>query len=383
MIYLSDQFSYRIKNVIVRSDLWDGQFIDVHGENLRGKLTIGNIYRPPRFNNNNSTFKQFLSELDPVLSSITKDNTNVIITGYFNIDLLQINDRVEIQKYFDLFVTRGLFPKITLPTRSAIYNALLIDQLYCKVTDPRQHIVSYLIKSNMSDHYPYFSILDILKHVKHKPKYVKISNMNENSFSFFVVKLPTDLWTPVELFNDPNENYNKFERTLLDAKSKFLAPKTVRYKKYKLKISPWITSRILHSIEYRDKLYRELKNINPETENVLYFSVQQNLRVYNGMLKKTIRKAKVEYYSNQFNKSKSNIRHMWSVVKEILNRSHDKKEFPNYFTVDGGRITDSQDISNCFNDFFSSVSPKLSSNIVCNSDRSVSSFFKTMCCFIV
>ena len=41
-----------------------------------------------------------------------------------------------------------------------------------------------------------------------------------------------------------------------------------------LKISPWITSGILHSIEYRDKLYRELKSINPETENVLYFSVQ-------------------------------------------------------------------------------------------------------------
>ena len=40
---------------IVQSDLWDGQFIDVHGENLRGKLTIGDIYRPPRFNNNNST----------------------------------------------------------------------------------------------------------------------------------------------------------------------------------------------------------------------------------------------------------------------------------------------------------------------------------------
>ena len=67
VIYLSDQFSYTIKDVIIQSDLWDGQFIDVHGENLRAKLTIGNIYRPPPFNDNNSTLKQFLSELDPVL----------------------------------------------------------------------------------------------------------------------------------------------------------------------------------------------------------------------------------------------------------------------------------------------------------------------------
>ena len=39
-------------------------------------------------------------------------------------------------------------------------------------------------------------------------------------------------------------------------------------------------------------------------------------------------------------------------------------------------MQDSQHISNPFNDFFSSVGPKLSSNIVCNSDRSVSSFLK-------
>ena len=44
--------------------------------------------------------------------------------------------------------------------------------------------------------------------------------------------------------------------------------------------------------------------------------------------------------------------------------------------VDGVRLTNSQHISNRFNDFFSSVGPKSSSNIVCINDRSVSSFLK-------
>ena len=83
--------------MIVWSDLWDSQFINVHGENLRENSQSGIYIGPPRFNNN-STLKQFLSELDPLLSSIAKDNTNVIIAGDFNIDLLQINDRVEIKK---------------------------------------------------------------------------------------------------------------------------------------------------------------------------------------------------------------------------------------------------------------------------------------------
>ena len=181
IIYLSNQFSYTIKYVILQSDLRDGQFIDVHGEN-----------RHPRFDNNNSTLKQFLSKLDPVLFSIIKDNTNVIITGDFNIDLQLINERVDIQKY----VTHGLYLKITLPTRSAIYIASLIDQLYRKVTDPRHHVVSYITISNMSDHYLYFSILDIRKHVKHHPKYVIISNI-------FVVKLLTGTSWNNALFSDP------------------------------------------------------------------------------------------------------------------------------------------------------------------------------------
>ena len=43
IIYLSNKFSYSVKDIEIRSDLWDGQFVDVYGENLNGKITIGNI----------------------------------------------------------------------------------------------------------------------------------------------------------------------------------------------------------------------------------------------------------------------------------------------------------------------------------------------------
>ena len=50
-----------------------------------------------------------------------------MMTGDFNIDLLQIDERTQMQKYFDLFVTRGFFPKIKMSTRSSRFNASLID----------------------------------------------------------------------------------------------------------------------------------------------------------------------------------------------------------------------------------------------------------------
>ena len=117
--------------------------------------------------------------LQPVVSNISKHNTNAIITGDFNIDLLQINERSEFQKYFDLFTTHGLFPSITLPTRS---SGTLIDQIYCKLKDPKQLVFSCVIDTMISDHYPCFAIVDILKTRKHKPKIVQVYKHDPAAF---------------------------------------------------------------------------------------------------------------------------------------------------------------------------------------------------------
>ena len=57
----------------------------------------------------------------------------------------------------------------------------------------------------------------------------------------------------------------------------------------------------------------------------MYNSLKQNLKSYNSIKKKNIRQAKIDYYADQFNQSKSNIRHTWSVVKEILNKCKNKR----------------------------------------------------------
>ena len=100
-----------MKNVFRDSSLWEGLFIEVHGGPLESKLVIGNFYRPPKYNNNNATVENFVNEITPIISSIAKSSCNIVISGDFNIDLLQINERVKYQKYFDMFVTNGLFPQ--------------------------------------------------------------------------------------------------------------------------------------------------------------------------------------------------------------------------------------------------------------------------------
>ena len=100
------------------------------------------MYRPPHSNNNNKTISEFCQEIAPIISDVTKGNASIIIIGEFNIDLLKINERSEFQKYSHIFVTHGMFPKITVLTRSSKSNASLIDQMFCKLKNPNQHLLA-------------------------------------------------------------------------------------------------------------------------------------------------------------------------------------------------------------------------------------------------
>ena len=48
VIYLHENFTYSIVALYERSDVWEGQFIHISGNNLSYKLLLGNVYRPPR-----------------------------------------------------------------------------------------------------------------------------------------------------------------------------------------------------------------------------------------------------------------------------------------------------------------------------------------------
>ena len=75
------------------------------------------------------------------------------------------------------------------------------------------------------------------------------------------------------------------------------------------KLSLWITTGLIKSIEFCDKLYKRLKSCpqdSPEHNRMEY-----NLKTYNGYLKQSIRTAKREYYVHEFTKYKNDIRKTW------------------------------------------------------------------------
>ena len=94
--------------------------------------------------------------------------------------------------------------------------------------------------------------------------------MNADSLNMFCndikYSMKNTTWNN-DLFHDPDDNYATFEKFVVDAKTRHFKAKTVRFNRYKHKISPWATSGILRFIQFRDKIYRNLQSTSPDTEN--------------------------------------------------------------------------------------------------------------------
>ena len=73
IMYLYSDFSYEIRDLFARSDIWEGLFIDI----TAGQITLGNICKPSKENNNNANIESFINEIAPILKMYYDLNLSV------------------------------------------------------------------------------------------------------------------------------------------------------------------------------------------------------------------------------------------------------------------------------------------------------------------
>jgi hypothetical protein len=329
---------------------------------LNRGINLINIYRLP--NNLVDICNTFIEEFSPEIKKLESNKNEAIIAGDFNLDLLKLNEKNIISEYFDMLTSNSFYPKITLPTRLTNNHGTLIDNFFCKLTEHTLDTFSGILIRKFSDHQPYFTILNSLQTKKHAPKYIIKTKQDTQSILDFEQEAITSLLQqPLEtkMEKDPNINLNKLHDILQTSKNKHLPSKLIRLNKYKHKKSPWITYGIIHSIEYRDKLYKKKQMTN--SSSLEYNNIVTNLKTYNTILKKSIRLAQKNYYEIIFMKLKDDIKGTWKTINGILSKTKRKNKFPNIFKENGIPITDTLDIANKFNNFFINIGPSLSKKI--------------------
>ena len=305
-------------------------------------------------------------------------NTDVILAGDYNINLLKINDKPVIGDYFDMLTSHSFYPKITLPTRLTNNNGTLIDNILCKLTHNTLDTTSGIMTNKLSDHQPYFTILNNITLKDPPPRYVKINtNDTESINKFYQALSQSDRLnslneTPTQ---DPNINYSILHETIQMAKNVHLPEKMVKFDKHKHKKSLWITQSIIKSITFRDNLYKKVRQTDSNTNQ--YHTLITNLETFNAILKRTIRLAKKTYYEALFNKYKSEMKGTWKTINAILNRTKRKKKFPHYFKDGNNVVTDKLKIANHFNSFFTKIGPNLSNLINIPTNKTFKTFLNS------
>ena len=362
--YIKNTLDYTILPTTINDDICDSFFIEINQSSSdnygNGKVILGNIYRPPR--DLVANYNSFTTDVEHVLSQLQRFS-NIAILGDFNIDLMKLNEKEYINDFFNMMLSKGFIPKITLPTRLTQNSKTLIDNCFVKTMNSLSGTTSGIILQNISDHQPYFVCFDNLKIQRNKNKLIKNCIQTDAALEKFKQELKETCVIEKfnTLFNNVNENYEILDDTIQTAMKKHIPTSFVKYNKHRHKNTNWITQGIMHSIKFRDKLYYRLKHTS--ISSPLHETLRINLKTYNRILKQMIRKAKQEYYHVLFEKYKNDIKKTWETIRNVINSDTNNKSFPKYFNIDDIPINDSKEIANHFNKYFIEIGPRLAREI--------------------
>ena len=128
--YLNDRYKYKIKINHDASTLWEGQFLEISGNGLNKRIILGNIYRRPRDLIEN--YNIFINDLSTILRSLEHLNSEILLMGDFDINLIKINEKEVFADFLEMMTSFSYYLKITLPTRFSKYNGSLIDKFSAK-----------------------------------------------------------------------------------------------------------------------------------------------------------------------------------------------------------------------------------------------------------
>ena len=132
---------------------------------------------------------QFLNEFTSIISLIDKTNSDIIISGDFNINILKIIEKYIVGEFVDSHVDiKYFYPHITLPTRFSNNNETLIDNLFCIIDKYAKQPKAGILTKQLSDHQPCFTFLNNVQLKDKPPKYItiRIQIKSQQAISNFV-----------------------------------------------------------------------------------------------------------------------------------------------------------------------------------------------------
>ena len=233
--YVDNVFDVSVTKKIDNSTVWEGLFLELTHRSLNNKIIVGNIYKPSRDNNNPTNINVFMTELKPIIQELSSSNTEVLICGDYNINLLKLTVEAHFSDFFEMMLGHSYYPKITLPTRlNNSSGATLIDDIFSKLSPYTVNTCAGIILDQLSDHYP----LDNLSIKKTTPpKRVKQTINNSEAMKNMLNYMESkDIYSKLDtnILEDPNRNDDILHEYMKKTKDTFFPVKYVKFHRHRL-----------------------------------------------------------------------------------------------------------------------------------------------------
>lgn len=309
-------------------------------------LVISVIYRQP-----GTDINRFLQDFENILSTSTNPH---IIAGDINIDTL---DSHVSEAYINLLSIYNFTNTINLPTHysKAHRKWSCLDHIIVNISCLK--FFSGVIRADLSDHFPTFSILDSSGHKNARKSLIDLKCINYFKLNTMLESFD---WSKILDHDNTDTLYNEFLSNFQKFVEKCSYIRKTKQNKYTTYFKPWITNELKSKLLRKNLLYRQTLNSPLNTK------LKQKYITLRNEVTTLLRHAKADYFTKAF-KSCHNTSDIWKIVnQEILDKPRLETKIPDMLRsyCDNSIVLEEHlEIANEFNNYFSKIGKDLASKL--------------------
>ena len=339
--YVSDDlFFKKIDDLaIMKEKVFESMFIDVDLGDRH--IICGTVYRCPKSNH-----EEFMNNLQNVMKKCTKLNTNTILMGDLNYDLLNMHD-TNINNCVDTFFDSGFYPLVNIPTRITDTSAKILDHCWTNITN--MPVNSSVILEQISDHLPVF--FNFQTDISVDNTFIEKRFFTEKNIEKFNISLKEMFVSDILKVKSTDSAYNIFIKRYLDIFEKSFPVKMVKLSKKRKNEKSWYNKDLENLNKVKQNNYK--LHIENKSSNFL----RRRYMISKHLYFRKCKEVKREYFRKHLLEVKNDSRGTWSVINSVLGRKKDRQLFK--LSINGCEIKNEKKIANEFNRYFSSVAQNL------------------------
>ena len=336
-------------------------------------MTIGNIYRSntrhPDFSLTEQ-FNSFLEYLNASFDEFNLDNSDLLIAGDFNIDVLKYGTCKQTATYVDSLFACGLLQLVTKPSRYTPKTASCIDHFVTNLIQTTYNVTALL--TPISDHFP---IIFTIPTRQYKPQFKTVlsRDFSNDNIKLFNRLLSNLSWNDVTCHNDPNKALDVFYDHYFSLYNNIFQQRSAKFNKNIHKKEKFMTSGLLVSRRTKNKLFKR-SIYDPSSFNINTFKAYRNM--YNSL----VRLSKKLYFHQELENNKSNLRKTWQILNEAISSKKSPQKISS-IKINNVLVSDPVKIANHFNSYFTSIASKISEEINPSPDEFITTYTLNHQCF--